>query len=226
MAGSRRLRLNCRASIHAALLAVLALPVSVLAAIPAGMGFFVTADGISININYAVKSPHALALLNGIPGTRNKLAKPSAKRFADISHLAPTVEKATAAVIVDTNRLIEDEQAKEREQQDRLRRARAEHEARRTEATRKLETEQARQREISRLRTTVMNLEQRDSFLHHDVVSTRQQLGSISRDPADHSAVAGRSELERQLNYQQLQLDQTTTSKDDAMRRLEQLRIR
>jgi len=160
--------------------------------------------------------------LNGIPGTRNKLAK----RFADISDLAPTVEKASAAVIVDTNRVIEEEQANEREQRDRFRRAREEQEASRTEAARKLETEQARQNEISRLRTTVMNLERRDSFLHHDLVSTRQQLGSISRGPADHAAVAARGELERQLNNQQLQLDQTITSKDDAMRRLEQLRIR
>ena len=226
MAGSRRLRLIYRESIYAALMAVLALPVSVLAAIPAGMGFFVTIDDISTNISFAVNSPHALALLNGNPGIRKKLGKPSAKRFADISDLAPTDETATAAVIVDTNRVIEEEQAEEREQQDWLRRARQEQEARRSEATRKLETEQARQWEISRLRTTVMHHEQRGSYLHHDIVSTRQQLDSISRNPADHSAVVKRSELERQLNYQQLQSNQTTMSKDDAMKRLEQLRIR
>lgn len=176
--------------------------------------------------NNAIKSSYALALLNGIPQIQNKLAKPSTRRFANTSELARIVEKAVAIVNVDTNRYTEEEQATEREQAERLRRSREQQEARRTESARKLETDQARHREVNRLRTTVMNLEQRESSLHHEVMSTQQQLGSVSRDPADHSALARRSELERQLNYLQSQLNQTTTSKQGALNQLNQLQVR
>lgn len=171
--------------------------------------------------NNAVKSTHALALLSGIFWIRNRLAKPSTRRFADTSELARTVEKAMAVVNVDTNRYSEEERATEREQAERLRRSRERLEARRTESARQLEAGQTRQREVYRLRTTVMSLEQRESSLNHEVTSTQQQLGSVSRDPADPSALARRSELERQLNYLQSQLNQTTTSKQDAMNQLQ-----
>lgn len=185
-----------------------------------------TAGDSARTANDAIKSSYALALLDGIPETRNKRPKPSTKRFANISELARFVEKAVAIVNVDTNRLIEVEQAMERERAERFRRAREEREARRTEAARKLEADQARQREVNRLRTTVMNLEQRESSLHHEVMSTQQQLGSVSRDSADHSALTRRSELERQLNYLQNQLNQATTSKQSAMNQLNQLQVR
>lgn len=185
-----------------------------------------TAGDSARNANNAIKSSYALALLDGIPDTRNKLPKPSTKRFANISELVRFVETAVAIVNVDTNRLIEEEQAMEREQAERLRRAREEQEARRTKAARKLEADQARQSEVNRLRTTVMNLEQRESTLHHEVMSTQQQLGSVSRDPADPSALTRRSELERQLNYLQNQLNQTTTSKQGAMNQMNQLQVR
>ncbi len=185
-----------------------------------------SADQNARNRNNAIKSSYALALLNGIPRIRNNLAKPSTRRFADTSELARIVEKAVAIVNVDTNRYTEEEQATDREQAERLRRSSEQQEARRAEYARKLEADQARQREVSRLRTTVMNLEQRESSLHHDVMSTQQQLGSISRDPADHSALARRSELERQINYLQSQLNQITTSKQGAMNQLNQLQVR
>lgn len=176
--------------------------------------------------NDALKSSYALALLNGIPQARNKLARPSTRRFADTSELARTVEKAVAIVNVDTNRYAEEEQATEREQAERLRRSREQQESRRRESARKLEAEQTRHREANRLRTIVMNLEQRESSLHHEVMSTQQQLGAVSRDPADHSALARRSELERQLYHLQGQLSQTTILKQGATDQLNQLQVR
>lgn len=176
--------------------------------------------------NYAVKSTHVLTLLNSIPEIGNKPAKSSRKQFADMSGLELIVEGAIAVVSVDTDRRIEEEQARERDQAERLRRARREQEARRTEAARRLEAEHIRQREINRLRTTVINFEQRESSLHHELMSIQQHLGSVSRDPADHSAMARRGELERQLNYLQIQLNQATTSKQGAMNQLNQQQVR
>ena len=120
----------------------------------------------------------------------------------------------------------EEEQALERIEAEKLRRMRAEQEQRRREAARKLQAEQARQSEIGRLGTTVMNLEQRESTLHHDVRSTQQQLGTLSRDPTDHSAVVRRYELERQLGYSQNQLDYATRSRESAVKQLDALRFR
>lgn len=94
-------------------------------------------------VNYGVKSSRALALLSSIPDARYKLPRPSGRQFADISDLAPMVEKAVALVIVDNNRLVEERQAREREQADRIRGAREKEELRRAEAARKLESEQA-----------------------------------------------------------------------------------
>jgi chromosome segregation ATPase len=120
----------------------------------------------------------------------------------------------------------EEEQALERAEAEKLRRMREEHETRRRAAARKLEAEQARQSEIGRLRTTVMGLEQRESTLHHEVRSIQQQLGGVSRDPSDHSAVMRRNELERQLGYSQNQLDYATRSRQGAARQLDDLRFR
>jgi chromosome segregation ATPase len=120
----------------------------------------------------------------------------------------------------------EEEQALERAEAEKLRRMREEQETRRRAAARKLEAEQARQSEIGRLRTTVMGLEQRESTLHHEVRSIQQQLGGVSRDPSDHSAVMRRNELERQLGYSQNQLDYATRSRQGASRQLDDLRFR
>jgi hypothetical protein len=120
----------------------------------------------------------------------------------------------------------EDERALEREEAEKLRRLREEQERRRRESARKLDAELARQAEIGRLRATVMTLEQRESTLHHEVRSLQQQLGMIPRDPADHSAMARRMDLERQLGYAQNQLNYATRSRESAARQLDDLRPR
>ena len=133
-------------------------------------------------------------------------------------------EAAGAASPPDAAR--EEEQALERAEAAKLRRLRKEQEIHRRAAARKLEAEQARQSEISHLRITVMSLEQRASTLHHEVRSVQQQLGAVSRDPADHSAVMRRNELERQLGYVQNQLDYATRSRQGAAQQLDALRFR
>jgi hypothetical protein len=132
----------------------------------------------------------------------------------------------TGAAIIPPDTAREEEQALERAEAEKLRRIRAEQEQRRRAAARKLQAEQARQSEIVHLRTTVMNLEQRESTLHHDERSTQQQLGTLSRDPTDHSAVMRRYELERQLGYSQNQLDYATRSRESAVKQLDALRFR
>jgi hypothetical protein len=120
----------------------------------------------------------------------------------------------------------EDERALEREEAEKLRRLREEQELRRREAARKLDAELKRQAEVSRLRATLMSLEQRESTLHHEVRSLQQQLGMVPRDPSDHSAMTRRMDLERQLGYVQNQLNYATRSREGAARQLDDLRPR
>jgi type IV secretory pathway VirB10-like protein len=120
----------------------------------------------------------------------------------------------------------EDERALEREEAEKLRRLREEQEVRRREAARRLDAELKRQAEVSRLRATLMSLEQRESTLHHEVRSLQQQLGMVPRDPSDHSAMSRRMDLERQLNYTQNQLHYATRSRESAARQLDDLRPR
>jgi len=120
----------------------------------------------------------------------------------------------------------EEERELERDEARKLRQLREEQDMRRRAAARRLEAEQARQLEFGRLRSTIMNLEQRESTLHHDVRSVQQQLGTLSRDPADHSSMMRRYELERQLGYSQNQLDYATRSREGAAMQLDALRFR
>ena len=122
--------------------------------------------------------------------------------------------------------LIDEQQAVDREYRQRLRRARERHEANRTEAARRRGADQNRQAEIHRLHLDTLKFERRESALHHDARQSQQELHLIPRGTADHAAIAKRSELERQLHDQQLQLHRTTTSRDDAMKRLDQFRLR
>lgn len=140
--------------------------------------------------------------------------------------LAAGEKGAEAAAASPPDAAREEEQALERAEAEKLRRLREEQETRRRAAARKLDAERARQSEISRLRITVMSLEQRESMLHHEVRSTQQQLGAGSRDPADHSAVMRHNELERELGYVQNQLDHATRSRQGAARQLDALRFR
>jgi hypothetical protein len=108
----------------------------------------------------------------------------------------------------------------------RLRRARAEHEARRAEAAARLETEQTRQRELSTLQGTVSGLARRESYLQHEIYWTQRELDSISRDPADVSAMARRSSVDREFRDIRSQYDTTGGLRQGSMRQLDTLRVR
>jgi hypothetical protein len=108
----------------------------------------------------------------------------------------------------------------------RLRRARAEHEARRAEAAARLEAEQARQKELSALQGTVSGLSRRESYLQHELYWTRREFDSISRDPADVSAMARRSGVERELRDIRSQYDTADALRQGAMRQFDTLRVR
>jgi hypothetical protein len=109
----------------------------------------------------------------------------------------------------------------------RLRRARAEHEARRAEAAARLETEQTRQRELATLQGTVSGLARRESYLQHELYWTKRELDySISRDPADVSAMARRSSVEREFRDIRSQYDTSGGLRQGAMRQLDTLRVR
>jgi hypothetical protein len=120
----------------------------------------------------------------------------------------------------------DEEQALERAEARKLRKLREELEMRRKEAARKRAADEARYMEMSRLRATVMGHEQRESTLRHDLQSFHHQLGTLSRDPSDHSAIMRRSELERQLDYTQNQLDYASRSRENSARQLDALRFR
>jgi hypothetical protein len=126
-------------------------------------------------------------------------------------------------VVGDVER-VDGQRSMEREQEARLRRARGAHEVRRTEAARRREAELARQTETGRLRSDVLRYERRESFLQHESSQSQQALRAPPADPGDHAAIARRGELERHLLDQRQELQQTTTSRDDAMKRLQQLR--
>jgi predicted nuclease with TOPRIM domain len=156
-----------------------------------------------------------LALLLVLPGVSAGAAPPqTAEPAASTKPAAP--ERAAP----------EDERALEREEAAKLRRLREEQDRRRREAARKLDAELKRQAEVSRLRATLMSLEQRESTLHHEVRSLQQQLGMVPRDPSDHSAMTRRMDLERQLGYTQNQLNYATRSREGAARQLDDLRPR
>ncbi|MGQ0751059.1 MAG: hypothetical protein ACT4PS_11035 [Betaproteobacteria bacterium] len=108
----------------------------------------------------------------------------------------------------------------------RLRRARAEHEARRAEAAARREAEQGRQRELSTFQGSVSGLSRRESYLQHELYWAQREFDSISRDPADVSAMARRSSVERELRDIRSQYDTTGGLRQGAMRQLDSLRVR
>lgn len=108
----------------------------------------------------------------------------------------------------------------------RLSRARAEHEARRAEAAARLETEQARQQQMGRLQGSVSEHARRESYLQHELHWTRRELDSLTRDPADVSAMARRGGLERELRDIRSQHETTNLLQQGATRQLDTLRVR
>jgi hypothetical protein len=120
----------------------------------------------------------------------------------------------------------EEDRPEESEHARKLRRAWTEHEARRAAAARKLEVEGARESEVNRLRGAVSDLTRRESYLHHETYWSQRELDSVSRDPADLSAMARRGNADRELSDLRNQLDSTTTTRQRAMRQLDGLRFR
>lgn len=119
-----------------------------------------------------------------------------------------------------------DESAQEAAYARTLRRARAEHEARRTEAAARLEAEQLRQQEFGRLQGKVSGLARRESYLQHELHWTQRELDSVTRDSADVSAVARRGTLERELRDMRSQHETANGLGQDATTRLDALRLR
>ena len=117
-------------------------------------------------------------------------------------------------------------QAEEREQAQKLRRAYEELESRRAEAVRKLEAEHLRQREISRLQGVVSGVVRRESYVGHEAYWTQRERDSVSRDPADHSAMARRSNIDHQLYQYNNELDRAGALRQSGTSQLNGLQLR
>jgi hypothetical protein len=103
------------------------------------------------------------------------------------------------------------QQAEEREEMQKLRRARAELEARRTDAARRLEGEQLRQSEMRRL-DEARAIGRRESYLGGEIYWTQRERDSLQwKDPTDLSSMARRSSLDHQLYQNRSELDRAGT---------------
>ena len=100
-------------------------------------------------------------------------------------------------------------QIQEREQAQKLRRAREELELRRNEEARRREGEQLRQFELQRLEDTRAAIGRRESFLGGEIYWNQRERDSLQfKDPADLSSMARRSNLDHQLYQQRNELSQ------------------
>ena len=171
---------------------------------------------MKINWTRAIVAALILALPAGAAGT---------VFAAGVGEATPSPREPAGTATFGNDRSVED-RAEESEQARKLRRARAEHEARRAEAAHKLEVQGAREREVARLRGAASGLAQRESFLHHEAYWSQREMDSISRDPANVSAMARRGNVDRELNDLRNQLDLTTTTREGAMRQLDRVRFR
>lgn len=117
-------------------------------------------------------------------------------------------------------------QAEEREQAQKLRRAYEELESRRAESARRLEAEQLRQREIGRLQGVVSGVVRRESYVGHELYWTQRDRDSGSRDPADHSSMVRRSDLDHQLYHQRNELDRAGALRQSGTSQLNGLQLR
>ena len=160
-----------------------------------------------------------------VAGLLVTLALPQSTHAQAAAEPITTAEPITG-IVADTKDVLNEEQVREREEVGRFRRARKEEASRRAEAATRLEADRIRQHALTRLQSSVLSFGQRESYLHHEVVSTQQQLNSVSRDPADYSAAATRSDLEHQLIYLQSELDRATVSRQSAVRQFEKLLLR
>jgi len=130
------------------------------------------------------------------------------------------------AVGSDDSSRFDEEQALEREQAQKLRRAREELESRRAEAARRLEAGQLRQREISRLQGDVSAVARRESYVGHEVHWMQRDRDLVSRDPADHSSMVRRSDLDHQLYHNRNELDRAGALRQSGTSQLNGLQLR
>lgn len=117
-------------------------------------------------------------------------------------------------------------QVQEREHAQKLRRAREELESRRAESARRLEAGQLRQREISRVQGDVSALVRRESYVGHEVHWMQRDRDSGSRDPADHSSMVRRSDLDYQLYHHRNELDRAGALRQSGTSQLNGLQLR
>lgn len=106
----------------------------------------------------------------------------------------------------------DERQVEEREQVQKLRRAREELEMRRDEQARRHEGEYVRQMEMRRLQETRSMPSPRESYLGHETYWTQRERDSLQwKDPTDLSSMARRSTLEHQMYQQRIELDRAGT---------------
>lgn len=114
----------------------------------------------------------------------------------------------------------------ERAHAERLRRAIEKREQEDAENARRRGTELNRQSDLTRLQARIANLERDESLLQGDLRHAETQLLYQRRDPADMSTHARRSELESRVSHYRSQLLRVTSEKRDAVRQLNELRLR
>ena len=103
----------------------------------------------------------------------------------------------------------DEQQIQEREQAQKLRRAREELELRRNEEARRREGEQLRHSELQRLEDARATIGRRESYLGGEIYWTQRERDSLQwKDPTDLSSLARRSNLDHQLYQQRNELYQ------------------
>lgn len=141
---------------------------------------------------------------------------------------------ATAAVIATLLALTpahadapgDDEAAAERSHAERLRRAIEKRDQEDAARARWRGGELDRQSELTRLQARIALLERDESTLHGDLRHVETQVLYQRRDPSDMSAHARRSELESRMSHYRSQLLRVTAEKQNAVRQLNELRLR
>jgi hypothetical protein len=123
----------------------------------------------------------------------------------------------------------EGEAAAERAHAERLRRAIEKRDQEDAERARRRGGELDKQSALTRLQARIATLERDESMLQGDLRHAETQLLYQRRDPADQaniSAHARRSELESRVSHYRSQLLRVTAEKRDAVRQLNELRLR
>jgi hypothetical protein len=121
----------------------------------------------------------------------------------------------------------DEQQAAERDEAQKIRRAREELEMRRTESARKLEAEQLRQSEIRRLEDARASIGRRESYLGGEIYWTQRDRDSLQwKNPTDLSSMARRTNLDHQMYQYQNELERTGTQRQGVTNQLNSLQRR